>query len=171
MSQHTVIVFEEGWIAFVAGHHESLDAAKARVASMVSETYGTPPRFVYDDNDDIVIVGDDHAAVSVWNRHEQRPFAHYAAFDFSAYLAEEARLRSRRLLGFRIINSDGMSIHGTGEDPFELSSDAILTGAAVLAAKAWAEDRDYLVVEAYGDDAEAYVIVEEIAEKTAAARI
>lgn len=111
------------------------------------------------------------SVTSVWNRHDEKPLTHYAAFDFAAYLAEEARRRSRRLLGFWITDPDGISIHGTDEDPFELSSDAVLTGAAVLAAKAWAGDRGYLVSEVFGAEAKAYVIVEEIAEKAVAARI
>lgn len=164
MSQHAVIVFEDGYPSYVAGLHDSLDLASAHVARMAEEVYGSPERFVFSDSDDIVLVDPDLDVVSVWNREHRKLPVEYADFDFRTYLEENAARRQRTILGFQITDLSGASIHGTAADPFDLAPTDVLTGAAVITAKEWATERDYLVGEVLLGDIQSAVLVEEIVE-------
>lgn len=160
MSEFAVVVFEEGSPSYVAGRYESSVFAAIEVGAMAQEVYGEESLFLFDGDDDIVIVNPDFSPLVVWNRAGCKSADVYSTVNFAEMLAEDAARRANRVIGFQITDEACICIHGTDEDPFDLNADAILVGEAVIAAKAWAADRGYLVSEVYSQNAGDYERVE-----------
>jgi hypothetical protein len=156
MPGFTIIVFANGVVSYVSGWHEGREAANKHVSDMIEDTYSESGQvnFLFDGNDDIVVVDEGGQAVSAWNRHSPKSVKDFADFDFGKYLGDDAERKARKLIGFQITNLAGENIHGTDEDPFQLTSVEVLTDAAVLTAKGWAVDKEFLVTEVFGGDIE-----------------
>ncbi|NTF17455.1 hypothetical protein G6L37_03410 [Agrobacterium rubi] len=164
MSEFKIIVFDEGCASYVAGRHDERKLADRQVSDMAAKTYSEDglEKPVFGGADDIVIIDGADKVVSVWNRHGLRSPEHFADFDFTDYLDRVEKRKAIRLIGFQITNLEREIIHGTNDDPFNLAPDEVLTGAAVLTAKGWAADRDYLVAEVFSARADDYVLVSDI---------
>jgi hypothetical protein len=73
-------------------------------------------------------------------------------------------------VGWQIVNSEGWSIHGDPDDPFELNSFDILVDDAVEIAKAWAAQHPgYKVVPVMDGDIEEPEFVSQISLSPASA--
>ena len=164
MSGFTIVVLDGGVPSYVAGRHEAREAADSQVSSMADATYEEDGRtmFVFDGSDEIVVVDEKARYASAWSRGGSRSARHFTHVDCASFLDLEAADRRREFIGFQITDLEGRNIKGTEEDPFQLEASHVLKDAAVLTAKEWAADSDYLVVEVFRDGIDEPVFVDEI---------
>lgn len=170
MSGFTMFVLTNGAVSYVAGWHEDREAADQHAAHMIAEIYIPDPevtedgvaRFLFDGDEDIVIVDEIGQPVFAWNRHVAKSVTDYAGVDFRKHLDDEAERNARKLIGFQFRSIDGQNIQGTDEIPFKLGPKDVLRDVAVLTAKAWADDNFTLVVEVFSDDIDEPVFVTDI---------
>lgn len=171
MTQFTVIFAENGFPRFVAGRYEDLERAASMVAIMTSQVHNEHGKeeFVFGGvEDDIVTVDDQWTPVAVWNRLETKSPEDFKGVDFKGFCASKERLAARSVIGYQIVDENGLNIHGDIDDPFMLSRFDVLKDGAVLTAKSWASDKDYDVVEVFSGDIENPSFVSEISLKIGA---
>lgn len=150
MTQYQIAVIADGDSPYFEGQPCSRDEAFEAVKSMQAATMydNGEEKFVFDYEDDILIIDPEGSVIYVWNRDEPRDVAAYADFDIST-------MGPRKLLGWQIVDAEGLNIHGEENDPFGLSSFDILSGDAVEQARSWvAENPGFKVVEAFAGDIE-----------------
>ncbi|SOC27506.1 hypothetical protein [Thalassospira xiamenensis] len=161
-----VVVFVDGAPKYIDGSYPDLRSAQRRVVQManISGIVDGERVFAVDGDDDLVIVDGGGQVVSVWHRFLEKTVESFADFDFSAFHAECEAREAVRLVGFRIENCAGVCIHGTEDDPFNLSQSDILTDSAVLTAKGWADNTHFIVKEVWSADPTLYNKVTHISE-------
>ncbi|MCV9964090.1 hypothetical protein OIU34_19600 [Pararhizobium sp. BT-229] len=150
MTQYQIVVIADGDSPYCEGNPSSRDEAFEAVKAMQAATMyeNGQEKFVFDYEDDILIIDPEGSVIYAWNRDEPRDVAAYADFKISG-------TGTRKLLGWQIVDADGLNIHGEENDPFGLASFEILSGDAVEQARAWvAENPGYKVVEAFAGDIE-----------------
>lgn len=164
MSGYTIIVFIDGSPSYVAGWEEDFAAADKQVADMASKTSVEDGvvKPVFDGNDDIVVFDANGQAVSAWNRTSTKTLQNFASFDFVSFLEDRSARKEVKLLGFQIQNLAGENIQGTPSDPFQLSITDVLIDGAVLTAKGWATDKDFLVEAVFSNEIDDATFVSEI---------
>jgi hypothetical protein len=148
MTQYQIAVIADGDSPYLEGkpcsRHEAFEAVKAmQTATMY---VNGEEKFVFDYEDDILIIDAEGAVVYVWNRDEPRDVAAYADFDSS-------NMGTRKVLGWQIVDAAGLNIHGEENDPFGLASFEILSDQAVEQARAWVADNPtFKLAEAFAGD-------------------
>jgi hypothetical protein len=177
MSGFTMIVMANGAVSYVAGWHEDREAADKHATRMIDAVYLPDPevpedgeeRFLFDGDEEIVIVDEIGQPVFAWSRHVTKSVTDYAGLDFRQYLDDEAKRNARKLIGFQFRSIDGENIQGTDEIPFHLGPNDVLRDGAVLTAKAWADDNFTLVAEVFSDDIEEPAFVTDLVARNSAA--
>jgi hypothetical protein len=154
MSGFTIIVFSEGVPSYVAGWHEDRADVDSQVSSMIAETSkdGEEVVPVFAGSDDIVVFDVNGKAISAWNRNSTSAVEDFASFDLANYLDSDAERRAITMLGFQMQNLGGENIQGTPYDLFQLRITDVLKDGAVLTAKEWAADKDFLVEPVYSNE-------------------
>lgn len=164
MTQYQIAVIADGDSPYIEGNPMSRDEAFEAVKSMQSATMYVDgeEKFVFDYEDDILILDPEGVVIYAWNRDEPRDVAAYADFSISA-------TGTRKLLGWQIVDAEGLNIHGEENDPFGLASFEILSGEAVEQARQWvAENPGFKVVEAFAGDIEEPSVVSRVSGRGAA---
>lgn len=165
MTQYQIVVIADGDSAYPEGQPMSRDAAFAEVKSMQAATMLVEgeEKFVFDYEDDLLILDQEGSVVYAWNRDEPRDIEAYADFKLEG-------TATRKVLGWQIVNSEGINIHGEEDDPFSLASFEILTGDALEAAQQWvAENPGYRVKEAFAGDIEEPSVISSVSAPRAVA--
>jgi hypothetical protein len=141
-----VVVCLEGKPVYIEGEFDTPEQARERLSSMTSERTGHDiEEFVFDGSDDIIILNGAYGVIEAWNRKTPREMTSYSHIDFAAFAAEAKEAATTKVIGFQIFDTDGECIQGRSDDPFGLELDDVLIGEAVLKAKRWATDQDYVV--------------------------
>jgi hypothetical protein len=178
MSTFAVITLFGGGPSYSILRCEDRETADKRAARMIEEVYipdeevpDGKERFLFDGEDDIVIVDDRGQPVFAWNRDATKSVADFAGIDFSKHLDEETERNARKLIGFQFRSIDGENIQGTDEIPYQLGPNDVLKDGAVLSAKAWADDNSTLVVEVFSDDIEEPAFVTDLVARNSTAAV
>jgi hypothetical protein len=148
MSQYQIAVIADGDSPYFAGDPTSRDEAFEAVKVMQSLTMLNDGKkvFVFDYEDDILIIDPEGSVIYAWNRDEPRDIAAYRSLDTTT-------LSQRKVLGWQIVDANGINIHGEDNDPFGLTSFEILSGDAAEQARDWvADNAGYRVVEVFVGD-------------------
>lgn len=167
MTQYQIAVIADGDSPYFEGNPVSRVEAFETVKSMQSATMyvNSEEKFVFDWEDDILILDSEGSVIYAWNRDEPRDVAAYADFAISGN-------GTRKLLGWQIVDAEGLNIHGEENDPFGLASFEILSDDAADQARQWvAENPGFKVVEAFAGDIEEPSVISRIPGRGAAPTI
>lgn len=137
-------------MAFEKDHSSFEDAVKQlnELAEWQSNEFGEfIDEYTFDDTDTILITAPSGKVVKAWQRYDAVDIASFAKFDRDT-LPDVFE-------GWQIVGHDGFNIHGEDDDPFNLTSYAILVDGAQNIAREWCRTRpDYKVIPVFGGDIE-----------------
>ncbi|MCZ7862416.1 hypothetical protein O9X98_13665 [Agrobacterium salinitolerans] len=165
MTEYQIAVIADGDSPYIEGNPMSRDEAFETVKTMQSATMyvNGEEKFVFDYEDDLLILDPEGSVIFVWNRDEPRDVAEYADFVITG-------TGTRKLLGWQIVDAEGLNIHGEENDPFGLASFEILSDDAAEQARQWvAENPGFKVVEAFAGDIEEPSVISRISGRGATA--
>jgi len=150
---YRVVVLVDGQVPFAEAETDDIMEAVDICARMrdISIMIDGASRFVFEGNDDIVVVDGEGAVVHAWNRESARDISAYTDIDLEA---EHPAVR--KLVGWQLGGPGGENIQGDDDDPFELRSFSILVGDAAEAARHWVgENPGYSLLPIHLGDVEA----------------
>lgn len=117
-------------------------------------------QFLYSDRDELRIEDDEDLVIKVWSREKG------VIYQFD--LSDDP---DGNIIGWQIVNADGVSIRAGADDPFDLTSFAILVGPAAKAARDWvAENPGYTVAPVRTGDIENPEFVADVTRRPAPER-
>lgn len=125
------------WVAPEGPFDEYVDSTTDALghALLVLDEMGKMPgmksqgqEFTFSDADEIRIEDDDGCVIKSWSRER------------GVIVDQVAERDDADVVGWQILNSDGYNIHGDSDDPFGLTSFAILVGDAAASARSWVKD-------------------------------
>ena len=107
MTQYQIAVIADGDSPNIEGNPMSRVEAFETVESMQTATMyvNGEEKFVFDYEDDILIIDPQGSVIYAWNRDEPRDLAAYADFEITG-------TGTRKLLGWQIVDAEGLNIHG-----------------------------------------------------------
>ena len=143
LSAHPHVAFE--------ADHATLEGAQSTLSDMkewMFDQFGEfTDEYTFEDRDTLLITGPDGKVVEAWQRDAEMNLAHFSKINRDAM--------PETLDGWQIVNSEGYSIHGYPDDPFDMNSASVLCYGAEDKARVWAESNPgYSVVPVFGGDIE-----------------
>ncbi len=131
--------------------HATLNSAQSAVNDMKEWMFDEFGEFIneytFGDRDTLLITGPDGKVVEAWQRDAELNIDHFSKVN--------RETMPETLDGWQIVNSEGHSIHGEPDDPFDTNSFSVLCYGAEDAARSWVKSNPgYSVVPVFGGDIE-----------------